>query len=76
MAVSGYEVSEPRFAVYGNLVRRICVNPGNTVLELNGFITASGLQETQISNEPASRVQEFPSDVLIYLLESRYCEPD
>ena len=58
----------------GNLCTRLIAPPGNTRLMTDAIIRDSGLPDEVNFNAREIPVQQLPSDVLIYLLGSRYCE--
>jgi transglutaminase-like putative cysteine protease len=58
----------------GNLCTRLIAPPGDTRLMTDAIIRDSGLPDEVNLNAREIPVQQLPSDVLIYLLGSRYCE--
>jgi transglutaminase-like putative cysteine protease len=61
---------------YGNLIRRILMQPGDTTFELQGVIHDSGQHEPRLTSQGATALHELPDDTLQFLLPSRYCEVD
>src|SRR5436305_6728226 len=49
--ISGWDLPPPRLDAFGNLCRRILVEPGEANLELSGIIRDSGAFEAQLTNE-------------------------
>lgn len=79
--VNSHYVLQPHTAtahyvdVYGNLCQRMVLPPGETrievevVMEVEDHIAVSW-------NAPATPVHQLPDNVLMYLLQSRYCPSD
>ncbi len=74
--------SEPEIAIssyvdgFGNLCSRVVAPPGRFRVSTDAVIRDSGLPDR---TEPQAReipVGELPSEVLVFLLGSRYCETD
>jgi transglutaminase-like putative cysteine protease len=61
---------------YGNLCGRTVVPAGRVVFRTDALIEDDGLPDVQVWNALQHRVQDLPSDVLLFLLASRYCEVD
>jgi transglutaminase-like putative cysteine protease len=62
--------------VYGNRCGRAVV-PAGTVMFRNGLLIADdGQPDVQVWDAYQHQVSELPSDVLVFLLASRYCEVD
>ena len=61
---------------YGNLCGRTVVPAGRVMFRTDALIEDDGLPDVQVWNALQHRVQDLPSDVLLFLLASRYCEVD
>jgi transglutaminase-like putative cysteine protease len=61
---------------YGNRCGRVFVPAGRVVFRNEALVDDCGLPDLQVGNAPQHNVQDLPSDVLLYLLPSRYCEVD
>lgn len=61
---------------FGNICTRLTVPAGGATLSTSFVIEDDGLADTRAPQGPPVPVQELPNDVLLYLLGSRYCEPD
>jgi transglutaminase-like putative cysteine protease len=61
---------------FGNWCTRIVAPPGNTKISTDAVIRDSGLPDPVESFAPQHAVEELPTDTLVYLLGSRYCETD
>ncbi len=62
--------------VYGNRCGRTSVPAGGVVFRTDAVIEDDGLPDVQVYNALQHSVQDLPSDVLLFLLASRYCEVD
>ena len=62
--------------VYGNLCGRTSVPVGRVVFRTDAVIEDDGLPDVQVYDALQHSVQDLPSDVLLFLLASRYCEVD
>jgi transglutaminase-like putative cysteine protease len=62
--------------VYGNRCGRSLVPAGHVVLRGDALVEDSGLPDVQAPDVFQQQVQDLPSDVLMFLLASRYCEVD
>jgi transglutaminase-like putative cysteine protease len=62
--------------VYGNLCGRTYVPAGRVVFRTDALIEDDGLPDVQVYDALQHSVQDLPSDVLLFLLASRYCEVD
>ncbi len=62
--------------VYGNLCGRTSVPIGRVVFRTDAVIEDNGLPDVQAYDALQHSVQDLPSDVLLFLLASRYCEVD
>ncbi|HEX4489464.1 MAG TPA: transglutaminase family protein [Terriglobales bacterium] len=62
--------------VYGNLCGRTSVPIGRVVFRTDAVIEDNGLPDVQVYDALQHSVQDLPSDVLLFLLASRYCEVD
>jgi len=61
--------------VFGNICTRLIAPPGRFSIWNRFVISDSGIPESLPLNERQLQVNELPNEVLIYLLGSRYCEP-
>jgi transglutaminase-like putative cysteine protease len=61
---------------YGNLCGRTVVPAGRVIFRADALIEDDGLPDVQVWNAHQHSVQELPSDTLLFLLASRYCEVD
>ena len=61
---------------YGNLCGRAFVGAGPVTIRTDVQVEDNGLPDPQVSNALQHYVQDLPSDVLLFLLASRYCEVD
>jgi len=61
---------------FGNRIGRVLAPAGKFRLAYENFATDSGLPEPRIDGAWLHRVEELPSDVMEFLLPSRYCEVD
>ena len=64
------------FDGYGNLCGRTFVPAGRVAFRTDALIEDDGLPDVQVQNALQHGVQDLPSDVLLFLLASRYCEVD
>ena len=62
--------------VYGNRCGRTSVPTGRVVFRTDAVIEDDGLPDVQVYDALQHSVQDLPSDVLLFLLASRYCEVD
>jgi transglutaminase-like putative cysteine protease len=62
--------------VYGNRCGRAVVPAGRVVFGADAIIEDDGQPDIQVQNAYQHGVHELPSDVLLFLLASRYCEVD
>ncbi|MCE9553771.1 MAG: transglutaminase family protein [Planctomycetes bacterium] len=61
---------------YGNRCGRVFVPAGRVVFRNDAIVEDCGLPDLQVCDAPQHNVQDLPSEVLLYLLASRYCEVD
>ncbi len=61
--------------VYGNLCQRIVMPAGSFHLSVQYRVQVSDMVDTDL-NAPLTQVQHLPTEVLHYLLPSRYCQSD
>jgi transglutaminase-like putative cysteine protease len=61
---------------FGNQCRRFTAPAGRVALQLTGTISDSGTADPVNTSANALPVSSLPTDVLTYLLGSRYCETD
>lgn len=75
-------ITSPRTAIvpyrdnFGNWCNRIVAPAGEITISTDAVIHDSGLHETQDHTAVQHAVEDLPSDTLVYLLGSRYCETD
>jgi transglutaminase-like putative cysteine protease len=62
--------------VFGNWCSRIVAPSGHMRLAADGVVRDSGLPDPAFPSAVQHAVQDLPSDTLVYLLGSRYCETD
>jgi transglutaminase-like putative cysteine protease len=62
--------------LYGNRCARTFVPAGRVQFGSDAIVEVDGRPDVQAPNAYQHSVQDLPSDVLIYLLASRYCEVD
>jgi transglutaminase-like putative cysteine protease len=62
------------FDGFGNVCTRLTVPAGGVRLSADFVVEDSGLVDTRAPDVPPTPVDALPSDVLVYLLGSRYCE--
>ena len=73
---------EPRVAIpeyidsFGNRCGRAFVPAGRVVFRNDAIVDDCGLPDLQVRDAPQHNVQDLPSEVLMFLLASRYCEVD
>src|SRR5579862_294167 len=68
--------SESFIDAYGNASRRIAAPAGPLRLTLSGDFLDSGKLEARCPTNREALVRELPTDVLQFLMASRYCEVD
>jgi transglutaminase-like putative cysteine protease len=68
--------NESFFDVFGNASRRITAPAGPLRLTLSGDFLDSGKIDARCPTNRDAQVSEFPTDVLQFLMASRYCEVD
>ncbi len=61
---------------YGNRCARMVVPAGNVVIRNDSTFEHSGLPDIQAPGVHQHAVEELPSETLVFLLASRYCEVD
>ena len=61
---------------FGNICSRIVAPPGEITISTDALINDSGLVEAQDRSAIQHEVEDLPSETLVYLLGSRYCETD
>lgn len=61
---------------FGNRCARILAKPGRLRLYDDLLVEDSGLPDPVVPDAKQHPIQDLPSDVLVYLLGSRYCEVD
>lgn len=61
---------------FGNRCSRVVLPAGRSVLSADFIIRDSGAPEPTLLDAQASKVEDLPPDVLVFLLGSRYCETD
>ena len=76
LTVSPTSVINEYYDSYGNRCARTVVPAGLVTFGSNTLVYDSGLPDTQVPNAFQHQIQDLPSDVLLFLLASRYCEVD
>jgi transglutaminase-like putative cysteine protease len=76
MVIEPYIPFEEFSDVYGNRCRRIFASPGRLRLWDDMVVEDSGLPDPVVPWARQHLAQELPSETLLYLLSSRYCEVD
>ena len=76
MIVEPYTPVEEFSDVYGNRCRRIFASAGRLRLWDDMVVEDSGLPDPVVPWAKQHLAQELPSETLLYLLSSRYCEVD
>jgi len=61
---------------FGNWCNRIVAPPGVFTISTDARIKDSGLTDPVYANAHQHAVENLPSDTIVYLLGSRYCETD
>ncbi|KZB70791.1 transglutaminase [Thalassospira sp. MCCC 1A01148] len=61
---------------FGNVCTRLIAPVGTFVLKSDGMIFDDGSEDEQCRDAEQHAVEDLPSEVLVYLLGSRYCETD
>jgi transglutaminase-like putative cysteine protease len=61
---------------FGNWCTRLVAPPGLLVLTATGLVRESGFADPVVPNAMQHAVQDLPTDTLVYLLGSRYCDTD
>lgn len=61
---------------FGNMCSRLVAPAGRVRLYGNGLVRDSGIPEEVPRAAPQHPVEDLPSDTLVYLLGSRYCDTD
>jgi transglutaminase-like putative cysteine protease len=62
--------------IYGNRCGRTVVPAGRVAFHCDLLVEDNGLPDVQVWDAFQHQVQDLPSDVLVFLLASRYCEVD
>lgn len=68
--------TESYLDLFGNRVTRVDVPPGVVTFSSDFSIRDSGLPEATPRDTPLAPINALPSDVLVFLLPSRYCDSD
>lgn len=61
---------------FGNWCTRLVAPPGRVVMGTDAIIRDSGEPDPVAPEAIQHRIEDLPSDALVYLLPSRYCESD
>lgn len=75
-------LTEPAIALqyytdgFGNTCTRLELPPGRTRIGANALLEDGGEPEPALLSAQEHPVRELPSDVLVYLLSSRYCDTE
>ncbi|UUO05784.1 transglutaminase family protein [Blastopirellula sp. J2-11] len=64
------------YDLFGNRCGRLVAPAGRIVFRNQALVEDCGLPDLQAPQAMQAQVQDLPSDVLLYLLASRYCEVD
>ncbi|ADB18056.1 transglutaminase domain protein [Pirellula staleyi DSM 6068] len=64
------------FDIYGNRCGRIVAPAGRISFRNEAVVEDCGLPDLQVPSAMQAPVEQLPSEVLLYLLASRYCEVD
>ena len=62
--------------MFGNVCRRVVAPAGGIRIYAEGVVNDTGQPDVVVPDAPQHLVDELPSDTLLYLLPSRYCEVD
>ena len=62
--------------LFGNWCSRIVAPVGRMRLAADGYVRDSGLPDPVFPSAVQHAVEDLPTDTLVYLLGSRYCETD
>jgi transglutaminase-like putative cysteine protease len=62
--------------LFGNWCSRIVAPAGRMRLAADGLVRDSGLPDPVFASAAQHAVEDLPTDALVYLLGSRYCETD
>src|ERR1700712_2803006 len=61
---------------FGNVCGRLVAPAGGVTLRGNALVRDSGSPDTIVPSAQQLPIDQLPDDVLLYLMESRYCETD
>jgi transglutaminase-like putative cysteine protease len=61
---------------FGNLCTRLLAPPGGIRLTADGLVHVTGLADEQAPDAKQHHIEDLPTETLVYLLGSRYCETD
>lgn len=61
---------------FGNRCARLVAQPGRMVFQDDFLIKDSGMPDPRVTDAQQHPVQDLPTEVLQFLLQSRYCEVD
>lgn len=67
---------EEYFDGFGNICTRLTVPAGGVTLSCDFVVEDCGLPDPQLPDAEQHSPESLPSDVLVYLLGSRYCDTD
>lgn len=82
LAIADHIVTNPPIPItayrdgFGNWCSRIVAPPGELTISTDALINDSGLPDAIDYAAEQHAVEELPSETLVYLLGSRYCETD
>jgi transglutaminase-like putative cysteine protease len=62
--------------LYGNWCTRLVAPPGRILLTGDGIVQDSGIPDPVVPSAQQHLVEDLPSETIVYLLGSRYCETD
>src|SRR5690606_19801981 len=61
---------------FGNVCTRVTAPPGRFTVRNDFVVRDSGLPDPLAENAAQHPIEDLPSEVLVFLLGSRYCETD
>jgi transglutaminase-like putative cysteine protease len=76
LSVTSGSIAELYTDAFGNTCRRIQGFPGTVRIVSDGIIHDDGTLDPSNPTAPETPIAELPSDALLFLLASRYCETD
>jgi transglutaminase-like putative cysteine protease len=76
LQVTPYQPVTEYYDLFGNRCGRVVAPAGRITFTNDALVEDCGLPDIQMPNATQAQIQDLPSDVLVYLLASRYCEID